>query len=237
MPKINVYLPDALADAVRDAKLPVSAICQSALERAVRDVTSARGTDEPPAGDQAPVGVFSKFTVRAREAVTLAEQAARCIPHDYVGTEHLLLGLVDQGTNLAIRVLAALEIETEDLVAELTASMPEATRAPSEQVPFTPRAKRALEETAKEAMLLGHNYIGCEHILLGLTAVEDGIASQVLRRMGADTRTTRRAVTTALAGFVHATTQPKPASASASHADPMAEILRRLDAIEKRLSN
>jgi ATP-dependent Clp protease ATP-binding subunit ClpC len=235
MPKINVYLPDELAEAVKEAKLPVSAICQAALERAVRDVTSARVTDEPPAGDQPMIGVFARFTPRARQAVTLAEAAARAVPHDYVGTEHVLLGLLDEGTNLALRVLAALEIELDDLRTELIASMPPATFAPPGHVPFTPKTKRVLEQTTKEAMRFGHNYIGCEHVLLGLLAVEDGIASEVLRRMGVELRTTRRAVATALSGFVHAA-----ASAGAPAAPPeegaLATILQRLDAIEQRLT-
>ena len=94
MPKINVYLPDDLAAAVRDTHVPVSAVCQNALERAVRDVTSLRATDEPPASNSPGVGAFARFTPRARKAVALAEDAAREVPHNHVGTEHLLLGLI-----------------------------------------------------------------------------------------------------------------------------------------------
>jgi ATP-dependent Clp protease ATP-binding subunit ClpC len=100
-------------------------------------------------------------------------------------------------------------------------------------VPFAPLAKKALELTAKEAHGLGHNYVGCEHLLLGLIATEEGLASQVLRRMGIELRTTRRAVVTALSGFVHAREQqgsPPPAGNST-----LEEILRRLEAIEQRL--
>src|ERR1700704_2701557 len=102
MPKVNVYLPDELAAAVRDAQLPVSGICQAALERAVRDVTSARGADETPPEDRPGLGLFSRFTPRARQAVTLAESAARQVPHNYVGTEHVLLGLIDEGANVGV---------------------------------------------------------------------------------------------------------------------------------------
>lgn len=231
MPKVNVYLPDQLADAVREANLPVSAICQSALERAVREVASARGTDAPPASNAAVVGLFTRFTNRARHAIVLAETAAREAPHNYVGTEHLLIGVVDEGTNLALKVLTTLEIEPADLRAELVASMGDRVAAPSGHVPFTPLAKRALEVTSTESLSMGHNYIGCEHLLLGLLAVEEGLASRVLRRMGVELRTTRRAVVTALSGYVHA-----KADAAATPDTTLSAILQRLEAIERKLS-
>jgi ATP-dependent Clp protease ATP-binding subunit ClpA len=235
MPKINVYLPEELAAAVRDAQLPVSAICQTALERAVRDVTSARGADQTPAEDGPRIGLFGRFTPRARQVLTLAEGAAREIPHNYVGTEHVLLGILDEGGNLALQVLTSLDIEVADLRAELTASMGPASPGDiADHIPFTRLAKRALESTTKEALTLGHNYIGTEHLLLGLLATEEGLASQVLRRMGLELRTTRRAVVTALTGFVHGhQTQPAPREDSGA---TLEEILRRLDAIEQRLA-
>src|SRR5207302_5727779 len=115
MPKINVYLPDDLAAAVRDAQVPVSAVCQNALERAVRDITSLRATDQPPPEDHPGLGPLGRFTPRARRALALAEDAAREVPHNYVGTEHLLLGLIDEGGNLAIKVLESLDVELVDL--------------------------------------------------------------------------------------------------------------------------
>src|SRR5438270_9200804 len=157
MPKINVYLPDDLAAAVREADVPVSAVCQSALEQAVRDVTSLRATDEPPASNSPGVGAFARFTPRARKALALAEDAAREVPHNHVGTEHLLLGVIDEGGNLALKVLAVLEIEVSDLRAELVASMGPPVEEVEGQVPFAPLAKQALEATAKEAFTLGHN--------------------------------------------------------------------------------
>jgi len=236
MPKINVYLPDELAAAVREAQLPVSAICQAALERAVRDVSSARGVDEPPSEDRPGRGLFARYTSRARKAITLAEKTARDVPHNYVGTEHALLGIVDEGNNLAIKVLALLDIELDDLRAELVASMgPPAAELAEGHVPFTPLAKRALELTTKEALSLGHNYVGCEHLLLGLLATEEGLASQVLRRMGLELRTTRRTVVTALLDFVHAR-EDRPAPRRVA-TDALEEILRRLDAIEERLAS
>ena len=236
MPKINVYLPDDLAAAVREAQVPVSGICQAALERAVRDVSSARGTDQTPPDERPGLGLFGRFTPRARHAITLAEQVAREIPHNYVGTEHVMLGVIDEGGNLALKVLASLDIDLDDLRAELTASMghPTAERVEA-HLPFTPLARRALELATKEALGLGHNYVGCEHLLLGLLETEDGLASQILRRMGLELRTTRRAVVTVLTGFVQARHDQQAARPNV--ADALEDILRRLDAIEARLAS
>jgi ATP-dependent Clp protease ATP-binding subunit ClpA/post-segregation antitoxin (ccd killing protein) len=240
MPKVNVYLPDELAAAVRDAQIPVSAVCQTALERAVREVAAARSTgDALPAEEASAVGLFARFTPRARKAVALASEAARASAHDFVGTEHVLLGILDEGGSVAVKALATLEIDLGDLRAELRASMP----PPSESVrdghiPFTPGSKRALELTAKEALRLGHNYIGGEHLLLGLLATEDGLASRVLRRMGVELRTTRQAVMTALSGFFVEQSRPEPSPDPGSTPPAQAtldQILQRLDAIERRL--
>jgi ATP-dependent Clp protease ATP-binding subunit ClpC len=235
MPKINVYLPDDLAAAVRDARLPVSGICQAALERAVRDVESARNLETTPDPERTAPGVFARFTPRAREAMRRAEAAAVQARHPYVGTEHVLLGLIDEGANLATAVLASMEIELDDLRAELVASMGPAGPMGDGPPAFTRLTREALETATKEALSLWHNYIGCEHLLLGLLATEDGIASKVLRRMGLELRTTRRAVVTALSGFVHAKANtPRPAAVVE---DSMREVLHRLDAIESQLAD
>ena len=195
-------------------------------------MTSARASDEPPAAEGPSSALFGRFTARARQAIVLAEGAARQVPHDFVGTEHVLLGILDEGGNLALQILAAVEVEPHDLRAELVASMPSATKPVQGHIPFTPLAKQALELTAKEALTLGHNYIGCEHLLLGLLATEEGIASRVLRRMGLELRTTRAATVSALLGFVYA--RPAP-PAPAADESTLQQILRRLDAIEARL--
>jgi ATP-dependent Clp protease ATP-binding subunit ClpA len=234
MPKINVYLPDDLAASVRDAQLPVSAICQSALERAVRDVSSVRASEDVPGENEPGVGLFSRFTPRARRALALAEQAARETAHDSVGTEHLLLGVIDEGSNLALTVLESLDIEPADLRAELVASMDPATARPEGVVPFTPLAKRALEDATKQALALGHNYLGCEHLLLGLLATEDGLASRVMRRMGMELRTTRRSVMAALGALVRERSQAPPRPTADATLD---QILQRLEAIERRLGD
>src|SRR5438067_7206172 len=108
MPKVNVYLPDELAEAVKDAQLPVSAVCQAALERAVRDVTSVRATTQPPQADALVYGPFGRFTDRARKALALAKQCARDMPQDYVGTEHILFCLIDEWSNLAMTAVMTL---------------------------------------------------------------------------------------------------------------------------------
>jgi len=238
MPKINVYLPDELAAAVKDAQVPVSAICQSALERAVRDVESARAAEQAPPDDRPGFGLFGRFTGRARTALSNAEATAREVPHNYVGTEHVLLGLIEEGGNVALKVLESLEVEPADLRTELVASLAPASGPVSGHVPFTPLAKHALEATAKEAFTLGHNYIGCEHLLLGVLATEEGLGSQVLRRMGLELRTTRAATVKVLTGFVYAR-QNLPASTAPADVseDALQQILRRLDAIEQRLSD
>jgi ATP-dependent Clp protease ATP-binding subunit ClpA len=237
MPKINVYLPDEMAIAVRDAQLPVSAICQAALERAVRELTAMRATDSAPGADATSVP-FSRYTARARHVLVLGDQAAQQRHHNYIGTEHLLLGILDEDTNLALTVLATLEVEQTDLRNELIASMGAAspagaTGAEEQALPFTPLAKKALEGATREALGLGHNYVGCEHLLLGLVAVEDGLAGQVLRRMGIEARTVRRAVVSALSGFLHARDNQPPTASDAV----LQEILSRLDHLEQRLGN
>lgn len=234
MPKLNVYLPDELAAAVRDAQVPVSAICQAALERAVRDVSALRAADEAPVAEP-DYGPFVRFTPRARTAIALAQQAASAHEHNYVGTEHILLGVLDEAGNLGLKVLRALDVEPDDVRTELVASLGPAAKGTAGTAPFTPLAKKVLETTAKEAQGLGHNYIGCEHLLLGLLATDDGLAGQVLQRMGVELRTTRRAVITALAGVVHQRDQG--ASQPASVTTRLDDIVARLEAIERRLAS
>ena len=240
MAKVNVYLPEELAAAVKEAQVPVSAVCQAALERAVRGVTAARSAEGEPPNELPSSGLYGRFTPRARAAVSsLAQRAARDSSHDHVGTEHILLGILDEGGNLAIKVLADLDVDPEDLRAELMASMgPKTGGASQEQVPFAPLSKRALELATKEALALLHNYIGCEHLLLGLLATEEGLASKVLRRMGVELRTTRLAVQATLSGFL-AEQGKSPTKAPPAHTTPspttLDQILQRLDAIERRL--
>ena len=243
MPKINVYLPEDLASAVREAQLPVSAICQAALERAVSGVSAMRAADTPPLVTSAGTGIggasgpFARFTPRARHSVVLGQKAAHDKPHNYMGTEHLLRGLLDEGGNLAVKALASLDIEIDDLRAELDASMGPATDPGPEPVPFTPLLKSSLEAATREALSMGHNYIGCEHLLLGLLATEEGLASKVLRRMGVELRTTKRAVVVMLTGFVHARETLGADAGASDTTAALAEIVRRLDALEQRAAS
>jgi ATP-dependent Clp protease ATP-binding subunit ClpA len=246
MPKVNVYLPDELASAVREANVPLSAVCQAALEQAVRDITAARGAERSPSQQPPDVGLYSRFTPRAREAISLAHEAARSVPHDYIGTEHILLGVLGQGTNVAVTVLNNLGIGLNDLRSEVQAAMgPASESSPSADLPYTPLARRALELTTSEALRLGHNYVGCEHLLLGVLGTDTGLAGKVLRQFGVELHTTRQAVVTALIALatgqgrsrapVNAASSPEAATTPAEAT--LERILERLEAIERRLAS
>jgi ATP-dependent Clp protease ATP-binding subunit ClpA len=207
VPKINVYLPDDLAEAVKDVGVPVSAICQRALEGAVRRITAIRqaALDEVNLDD--PAGRMSHFSRRARAAVGLALAAARQEGTPYVGTEHLLAGVLAEGENLAIEVLRAMEIEPDAVrqaLAREAGSQGETGGDADREgaaFRFSGEAANALELAVTEAIGLGHNYVGCEHLLLGLAGEENGTAGRVLRGLGAEYRPTRRAISAALIGF------------------------------------
>ncbi|MEO3800757.1 Clp protease N-terminal domain-containing protein [Nonomuraea sp. B1E8] len=208
MPKINVYLPDDLAEAVKAAGVPVSAICQRALEQAVRRVTAIREMALIPQDVDQPSGALAHLTPRTRVVVVkLAQEAAKADGAASVGTEHLLAGMLNEGSNLALHVLRAMDIDPEQVGRDLSrhrpAQRPEGTPDGDATMALSTEAANALELTVTEATSLGHNYVGCEHLLLGLVAEPDGVAGQVLRGLGAEPRLTRRAVVAALAGYVH----------------------------------
>jgi ATP-dependent Clp protease ATP-binding subunit ClpA len=302
VPKINVYLPDDLAEAVKDIGVPVSAICQRALETAVRRVTSIRQAALGEVSLDDPAGRMSHFTARARAAVKLALQQAREEGVPLAGTEHLLAGVLAEGGNLAIEVLRAMEIEPEMVRQALAreaasrnaaeglardATQPPAAqagtpggqdddqedeggtgRAPSGRagdepggpaLHFSGLAANALELAVTEAIGLGHNYVGCEHLLLGLISEPDGAAGQTLRSLGAEYRPTRRVISAALLGYTHMQAQKReqgqaqgggagqapgsgvPASAEVAKALTQAvhrelrPFVERLERLEKRL--
>ncbi|GIH20088.1 Clp protease N-terminal domain-containing protein [Rugosimonospora africana] len=234
MPKINVYLPDDLAEAVKQAGVPVSAICQRALEQAVRRVTAIRETALSDLDTDDLTTRLPHFTPRTRAALTLAIDQARTAGTGNVGTGHLLGGLLTEGTNLALHVLQALDIEPDQL-AQTLARQPQTEPGtdPADTTPhFTSPAANALELAVTEATALGHNYVGCEHLLLGLITEPDGAGGQVLRAAGAELRLTRRAVVAALAGYVHlraeaGTAPDAPSRTSGQAATALAAAVRQ----------
>jgi ATP-dependent Clp protease ATP-binding subunit ClpC len=144
--------------------------------------------------------VFERFTRSARRVVVLAREEARMLNHDYIGTEHILLGLIHEGEGVAARALESLGISLDAVRQQVEEIIGRGQQAPSGHIPFTPRAKKVLELSLREAWQLGHNYIGTEHILLGLIREGDGVAAQVLVKLGADLGRTRQQVIALLRG-------------------------------------
>jgi hypothetical protein len=132
-----------------------------------------------------PTGMFRRFTDRARRAVQLAQEEARLLNHNYVGTEHLLLGLLSEGEGVAAKALASLGISLEAVRAQVEELIGHGQSAPAGHLPFTPRAKKALALSLREALQLGHNYVGTEHLLLGLAREGEGVAAELLVGFGA----------------------------------------------------
>jgi ATP-dependent Clp protease ATP-binding subunit ClpA len=223
MPKINVYLPDELADAVRDLSIPVSAVCQQALQQAVRRVSAIRETASLDLDLGEVLDRLTQFTARARTAIQLGVDRAGT---GQVRTEHLLAGIVEEGDNLGLRILRSLEIEPAEITRRLAALPVPESSGGARRIDET--AARALELTATEALALGHNYIGCEHLVLGLVTEPDGAAGQLLRSLGAEPRLARRAVAAALSGYMHA-------QAKAAQPD-LQQIVERLDRLEQRVN-
>ncbi|HMC42805.1 MAG TPA: Clp protease N-terminal domain-containing protein [Acidimicrobiales bacterium] len=273
VPKINVYLPDDLADAVRQAHVPVSAVCQQALEEAVRRVTAVAEATSSRGG--AAFAGRGPFTGRLRRALTLARNEAMGRGHAWVGTEHLLLGMLGEARNLGVAVLEALEVDLDELRVtvdslieesveetageeqageEQEAALPLPERRPRRrELRLTPRAESVLRMSQTEALKLGHNYVGCEHVLLGLVSETEGIAGRALRVMGAELTAVRNEVQRQLSAVVlggrgrmhhrgarrwreldpdESTRDHEGASFLEAKLD---EVLRRLEAVERRL--
>jgi ATP-dependent Clp protease ATP-binding subunit ClpA len=144
--------------------------------------------------------MFERFTDRARRVVVLAQEEARLLNHDYVGTEHLLLGMIAEGQGVAAKALESLGIRLEAVRAQVEEVIGQGQQAPSGHIPFTPRAKKVLELSLREAQQLGHDYVGTEHLLLGLVREGEGVAAQVLVKLGADLPRVRRQVVQLLSG-------------------------------------
>lgn len=270
MPKVNVYLPDDLAEAVREAGVPVSAVCQRALEQAVRRVTAVR---EATAGTLTADRLDPQTAQFTRRSVTMlrsAWDAARTAGLPDMGTEHLLAALAADENGLAARVLTALEITPQQVRAALAGRADgrpgaadgeagssagrsadhgaDVTTANGPSIRFSPQAAAAVQlaATESEATGLGHPYIGSEHLLLGLISEPDGAGGSVLRSLGAELRVTRRAVAAALAGWAahgQAVTAgdraghehpPLAAQVSAAVKAELAPVLARIERLERQ---
>ncbi|HEX9697691.1 MAG TPA: ATP-dependent Clp protease ATP-binding subunit [Actinomycetota bacterium] len=145
--------------------------------------------------------MFERFTDRARRVVVLAQEEARMLNHNYIGTEHILLGLIHEGEGVAAKALESLGISLEAVRQQVEEIIGQGQTPPTGHIPFTPRAKKVLELSLREALQLGHNYIGTEHILLGLIREGEGVAAQVLVKLGADLNKVRQQVIQLLSGY------------------------------------
>ncbi|CAB4556696.1 MAG: AAA domain-containing protein [Actinobacteria bacterium] len=145
--------------------------------------------------------MFEKFTDKARRVVVLAQEEAKLLNHNYIGTEHLLLGLIHEGEGVAAKALESLGINLDSVREQVQEIIGQGQQAPTGHIPFTPRAKKVLELSLREALQLGHSYIGTEHLLLGLIREGEGVAAQVLTKLGADTNRVRQQVIQLLSGF------------------------------------
>src|SRR6266705_448956 len=164
--------------------------------------------------------MFERFTDRARRVVVLAQEEARMLHHNHIGTEHILLGLIREGEGVAARALESLGISPEAVRQHAGGITGQGRQAPSGHIPFTPRATKVLELSLREALQLGHNYIGTEHILLGLIREGEGVAAQVLVKLGADLNKVRQQVIQLLNGY-----QAKEPAGTASEATPSTSLV------------
>jgi ATP-dependent Clp protease ATP-binding subunit ClpC len=183
------------------------------------------------------VEVFERFTDRARRVVVLAQEEARMLNHNYLGTEHILLGLVHEGEGVAARALESLGISLQAVRQQVEEIIGRGQQAPPGHIPFTPRAKKAVELARREANDLGHNYIGTEHILLGLVREGEGVAAQVLVNLGADFSRVRQQVIQLLHGYQG----EEPADygrrrRKRARARLIDDALARVDALDRRLA-
>jgi ATP-dependent Clp protease ATP-binding subunit ClpA len=241
MPKINVYLPDDLADAVKDAGIPVSPVCQRALEQAVRRAQEVRQTVlSDLTGADLTERLQTIFTARAITVLSLAIDRAREAGAANVTTGDLLHGLTTEKGNLARQVLTAMDVEPGSLTAPADAepSLPEADGG---GLRFSRPMAVALELTFGESIGLGHNYVGCEHLLIGLTAEPDGAAGAVLRSRGMEAKAVRRSVAAALAGYAHLrrslqSAQPQPNVLLAAVRAEIAPLVARIERLEGALA-
>ena len=186
--------------------------------------------------------MFERFTDRARRVVVLAQEEARRLDHNYIGTEHILLGLIREGEGVAAKALESLGISLEAVRQQVEEIIGQGQEAPPGHIPFTPRAKKVLELSKREALHLGHHYIGTEHILLGLIREGEGRAAQVLVDLGGDLNQVRQQVIHVLHGYqgenvpglVHAAL--RSGQAGRGKRKLLSQLLDCFDSMESRLS-
>jgi ATP-dependent Clp protease ATP-binding subunit ClpC len=190
------------------------------------------------------VSVFERFTNRARRVVVLSQEEARLLNHDYIGTEHILLGLIHEGEGVAAKALESLGISLEGVRQQVEEIIGRGQQAPGGHIPFTPRAKTVLELSLREALQLGHNHIGTEHLLLGLIREGDGVAAQILVRFGAQLARVREQVIELLSGYAvpataavppepRPTPVPAPAPSAYENADIDVEVAQEIAKIRR----
>jgi ATP-dependent Clp protease ATP-binding subunit ClpC len=178
--------------------------------------------------------MFERFSGRARRVIAQAREEARRLDHGYIGTEHILLGLLREGEGVGARALESLGISLDAVRQQVEEIIGRGQQTPSGNIPFTPRAKKVLELSLREAQLLDHNYIGTEHILLGLLGESHGVAAQVLVKLGADQNRVRQQVIELLHG--HQAQEPASAGTAAGELRLLPAVKARLDAVEGRLA-
>ncbi|WP_286688723.1 Clp protease N-terminal domain-containing protein, partial [Corynebacterium sp. S5S1] len=145
--------------------------------------------------------MFERFTDRARRVIVLAQEEARMLNHNYIGTEHILLGLIHEGEGVAAKALESMDISLDDVRNEVEEIIGQGSQPHSGHIPFTPRAKKVLELSLREGLQMGHKYIGTEFLLLGLIREGEGVAAQVLTKLGADLPRVRQQVIQLLSGY------------------------------------
>jgi ATP-dependent Clp protease ATP-binding subunit ClpC len=178
--------------------------------------------------------MFERFTDRARRVVVLAQEEARMLNHNYIGTEHILLGLIHEGEGVAAKALESLGISLDAVRQQVEEIIGQGQQVPSGHIPFTPRAKKVLELSLRESLQLGHNYIGTEHILLGLIREGDGVAVQILVKLGVDLNRLREQVIELLHG--HQAEDPLSGRSAEHELRLLPGVQARLGAIEERLT-
>src|SRR5437016_6910802 len=169
--------------------------------------------------------MFERFTDRARRVVVLAQEEARMLNHNYIGTEHILLGLIHEGEGVAAKALESLGISLEAVRSQVEEIIGQGQAAPTGHIPFTPRAKKVLELSLREALQLGHNYIGTEHILLGLIREGEGVAAQVLVKLGADLSRVRQQVIQLLSGYAGSKESGAPTGGGSTESAPSGSLV------------